>query len=59
MTWLLNNWGTILTVVVLAAVVALIVRYMIKNKKAGKSSCGAGCAHCAMHGECHKYNKGK
>lgn len=54
MTWLLNNWGTILTVVVLAAVVALIVRYMIKNKKAGKSSCGAGCAHCAMHGECHK-----
>ena len=59
MTWLLNNWGTILTVVVLAAVVVLIVRYMIKNKKAGKSSCGAGCAHCAMHGECHKYNKGK
>lgn len=59
MTWLSNNWGTILTVVVLAAVVALIVRYMIKNKKAGKSSCGAGCAHCAMHGECHKYNKGK
>ena len=59
MTWFLNNWGTILTVVVLAAVVALIVRYMIKNKKAGKSSCGAGCAHCAMHGECHKYNKGK
>ena len=59
MTWLLNNGGTILTVVVLAAVVALIVRYMIKNKKAGKSSCGAGCAHCAMHGECHKYNKGK
>ena len=59
MTWLLNNWGTILTIVVLAAVVALIVRYMIKNKKAGKSSCGAGCAHCAMHGECHKYNKGK
>ena len=40
--WLTANLGTI-----------LIIRYLLRQKKAGKSSCGAGCAHCAMHGQCH------
>jgi hypothetical protein len=26
---------------------------MIRDKKAGKSSCGCGCANCAMAGKCH------
>ena len=30
------------------------VRSLIRQKKQGKSSCGAGCAHCAMHGQCHR-----
>ena len=38
----------------LIVIVALIVRSLIRQKKQGKSSCGAGCAHCAMHGQCHK-----
>ena len=32
--------GTVLVLIVLGAVVALIIRSMIKDKKNGKSSCG-------------------
>ena len=51
--WLSANLGTILISIVLLAVVILIVVYLLRQKKAGKNSCGAGCAHCAMHGQCH------
>ncbi len=51
--WFSANWGTILTAVILGVVVFLAVRVLIKDKKAGKSSCGAGCAGCAMKGTCH------
>lgn len=44
---------TIIVCAVLAAVVALIVRKMIKDKKKGKSGCGCGCDACAMKGSCH------
>ena len=53
--WLNANGGTILVVLILAIVVALIVRTIVKDKKAGRSSCGAGCAGCAMKGSCHKH----
>ena len=52
--FLTNNGGTILVSVVLAVIVVAVARYMIRQKKQGKSSCGAGCAHCAMHGQCHR-----
>ncbi len=54
MEWLSANGGTILGVIVLAAVVALVIRSIVNDKKAGRSSCGAGCANCAMKGSCHK-----
>ena len=54
MEWLNANWGTILAIAVLAVIVALIVRKIIKDKKAGRHSCGAGCAGCPMCGTCHK-----
>ena len=47
------NMGTILICLVLVAVVALIVRSLVRQKRQGKSSCGCNCAHCAMHGACH------
>ena len=53
LTWLTQNIATILICVVLIAVCALIVARMIKNKKQGKSSCGCGCADCAMKNSCH------
>ena len=52
--WIGANIGTIALCIVLIAIVALIIRYLIRQKKQGKSSCGCGCAHCAMHGSCHQ-----
>ena len=45
LSWLTANLGTIL--------ISAVLVYLLRQKKAGKSSCGAGCAHCAMHGRCH------
>ena len=58
MVWLSANIGSILVCLVLILVVALIVRSIVRDKKAGKSSCGAGCANCPMHGSCHKKTAG-
>ena len=42
--------GTIVVLVILAGVVALIVRNMIKDKKNGESiQCGGDCSHCGGH----------
>ena len=44
--------GTVIVGVVVAGVVGLIVRSMVKDKKAGKSlQCGGDCKHCG--GYCH------
>lgn len=44
--------GTIIVGAALAAIVALIVRGMIRDKKRGKSlHCGEDCKHCGGH--CH------
>ena len=55
--WIAANLGTILISLVLLVIVSLIVVYLLRRKKAGKSSCGANCAHCAMHGQCHEHQK--
>lgn len=57
MTYLMQNLGTIVISAVLLAIVVLIVLRLMKNKKVGKSSCGCNCAHCALHGTCHKAAK--
>lgn len=38
--------GTVIVGGVLAVIVGLLIWKMIKDKKAGKSSCGGDCAHC-------------
>ena len=53
--WLAANLGTIIVVLILAVVVALVIRKMVKDKKAGRSGCGCGCANCAMKDSCHKH----
>lgn len=45
--------GTVIVSAVLLAVIFIAVRTLIKDKKKGKSSCGSGCASCAMNGKCH------
>ena len=57
LNWFAANLGTILISLILAVIVTLIVVYLLRQKKAGKSSCGANCAHCAMHGQCHERQK--
>lgn len=52
--WLKENLATLLVAAVLILLVVLVVRKMIRDRKAGKSGCGCGCDHCAMHGNCHK-----
>ena len=47
-----NDMGTIIVLIVLAIIVALIIRSMVKDKKAGKSlQCGGDCSKCDGH--CH------
>lgn len=38
--------GTFVVLAVLIAVVALIVRGIVRDKKSGKSSWGGDCSHC-------------
>ena len=52
--WIEQNLGTIAITAVLIVIVTSILVHEIRRKKRGKSSCGCGCEHCAMHGECHK-----
>lgn len=46
--------GTIIISLILLAIVASVIFKMIKDKKAGKSSCGCGCSSCPMSKACHK-----
>ena len=55
MTWIINNIGTIITLIILLAIVALIIRHIKKDKAQGKSSCGCKCGGCPMSGSCHKH----
>ena len=42
--------GTVIVLLALAGVVGLIIRSMVKDKKAGKSvQCGQNCKHCGGH----------
>ncbi|MCR4734869.1 MAG: FeoB-associated Cys-rich membrane protein [Treponema sp.] len=43
--------GTIVISLLLIAVVAMIIRSMIKTKHSGKCSCGGNCGACG--GNCH------
>ncbi len=46
--------STVIISLALLAIVAGIIAKMVKDKKAGKSSCGCGCSSCPMSSECHK-----
>ncbi len=50
--WLSANLINILLVAVIMAVVVLLIRGMIRDKKTGKSSCGGSCASCSACSSC-------
>lgn len=53
MIWLKSNLGTIIISTILVCIVVSIVMNLRNKKKKGISSCGCGCANCAMKGSCH------
>ena len=55
--WLSANLINILLVAVIAAVVVLLIRGMIRDRKAGKSSCGGNCASCGACSGCSTCGK--
>lgn len=57
LSWLSQNLVTILVVFALVALVAVIVLVLVRDKRKGKCTCGASCAHCAMAGSCHEKKK--
>lgn len=53
LSWIIGNLATIVVGAVLFAAIAAVIAVMVRGKKKGKTSCGCGCADCAMHGTCH------
>ncbi len=51
---IMENAGTIIISLLLIGLVALIIVQLRRDKKKGKSSCGANCGCCPMAGSCHK-----
>lgn len=50
--------GTVIVLLILAGVVGLVIRSMVKDKKAGKSlQCGQDCSRCGGH--CHQLQEQK
>ena len=56
--WLSANLINIALVAVIVLIVALLIRGMIRDRKAGKSSCGGNCAACGACGSCGKCGAG-
>ena len=57
--WLYSNMANILIIAAVLGIVTLAVVSMVRDKRAGKSSCGCNCSHCAMAGKCHPVAKKK
>lgn len=55
LAWLSSHLVDILLVLALAAILGLIVRKLLRDRKAGKCACGGNCAHCSMGGACHRH----
>lgn len=51
--WLSSNLSTIVISLLLLAVIFLIVRYLIRQHKQGKYSCGGSCGACGACKNCH------
>ena len=50
--WLSANLINIALIVLIAVITGLLIRSLIRDRKAGKSSCGGNCASCGACGSC-------
>ena len=62
LNWLSANLVNIALIAALVLIVSLLIRGMIRDRKAGKSPCGGNCASCGACkvcsgcGSCHAMN---
>jgi len=56
--WLSANLINIVLIVLIAAITGLLIRSLIRDRKAGKSSCGGNCASCGACGGCAREVQG-
>ena len=54
LNWFAQNLGTILIALALAAVVVLILRGLLRDRRKGKHSCGGNCGACGGCSACHR-----
>ncbi len=52
LSWFSANLINIVLIAVIALVVTLLIRSMIRDRKAGKHACGGNCAGCGACGGC-------
>ena len=52
LAWLSANLINIVLVAVILLVVGLLIRGMVRDRKAGKRSCGGNCASCGACSGC-------
>ena len=57
--FLVENAATMVVCLLLLAAVAAVIVHMVKNRKAGKTSCGCNCGGCPMKNGCEKQQKKK
>ena len=57
LAWLSANLINMVLIAVIVLVVGFLIRCMIRDKKAGKSSCGGNCASCGACGGCSACGK--
>ena len=50
--WIMQNLANIVICLVLILSVTLAVVKLVKDKRAGRSSCGCGCSGCSTNGAC-------
>ncbi len=57
LAWLSVNLINIVLIAVIVLLVGLLIRGLVLDKKAGKSSCGGNCASCGACGGCSACGK--
>ena len=50
LSWLSDNLVNIALIAAIVLIVALLIRVMVRDRRAGKAPCGGNCASC---GACH------
>ena len=58
LAWLSANLINIVLIAVLVLIVGMLIRGMVRDRKAGKRSCGGNCAACGACSGCSACGKG-